>query len=266
VTSVGGQVSGQVSLPMYPFPELRDAWAETWTAVRDAHPRGRTFHESLLWSDDIHALWNSPDLVLSQSCGWPIVSELDGRVRVVGVFDPDVDGGDAGTYRTLLVARRDAPLHEFSGATAAVNGPDSLSGWVSLVAGVEGAGGTWRGAVRWTGAHVASLAAVRAGDADIASIDPVSFALLATLDARHVDGLHVVGRGPRVPCLPLIVPGDTDDTELAQWREAWARACTDPSLAITRRRLLIKGFVPLDAAAYDPVRALAGGLAGARPA
>jgi ABC-type phosphate/phosphonate transport system substrate-binding protein len=251
---------------MYPFPELREQWAALWAAARDAHPDRAGLPDALLWSDDIHALWSSPDLVLSQSCGWPIVSELDGRVRVVGVFDPEVEGGNEGTYRTLLVARHDAPAAEFSGATAAVNGPDSLSGWVSLIAGVEGSGGGWRGPVRWTGAHVASLAALRAGVADIASIDPVSFALLAGLDPRHVEGLHVVGHGPRVPCLPLIVPSETDDEELASWRDAWSQACSDPALAATRAQLRIKGFVPLDSTAYDPVRALAAGLVAAPPA
>src|SRR3954447_15895298 len=201
---------GRVSLPMYPFADLRADWALLWEAVRAAHARRGELPVQLVWSDDIHALWNSPELVLSQSCGWPIVSELDGRVKVVGVFDPDVESGHSGTYETLIVARCAAPLESLSGSRAAVNGADSLSGWVSLVAAVEGAGGAWHGSVRWTGAHVASLAALRAGEADIASIDPVSFRLLAALEPAHVAGLHVVGHGPRVPCLPLIVPIDDD--------------------------------------------------------
>ena len=88
MTSEGGQVRGQVSLPMYPFPELRDAWAETWTAARDAHPRRRGFPESLLWSDDIHVLWNSPDLVLSQSAPGDTVQLQvlrDGQGRTIEV-------------------------------------------------------------------------------------------------------------------------------------------------------------------------------------
>ncbi len=137
MTQVG---AGQVSLPMYPFAELRDEWALLWSAVRDAHERRDELPRDLVWSDDIHSLWNAPDLVLSQSCGWPIVSELEGKVRVIGVFDPDVDGGEDGTYRTLLVARDGAPVDAFVGTTAAANGPDSLSGWVSLVAAVEGPG------------------------------------------------------------------------------------------------------------------------------
>jgi ABC-type phosphate/phosphonate transport system substrate-binding protein len=253
---------------MYPFPPLRDDWQRLWEVVRAAHPHGEGLPRPLTWSDDIHALWNAPSLVLSQSCGWPIVSELDGKVRVVGVFDPDldphldpaVDGGDAGTYRTLLVARRDAPLESFSGASAAVNGPDSLSGWVSLVAAVEGAGARWHGPVRWTGGHVASLAAVRAGEAEIASIDPVSFALLASIDPAHVEGLHIVGHGPRVACLPLIVPAGTDQAGIDAWRGAWARACSDPDVGPTLRRLRIRGFVPRDERAYELVRVLAAGL------
>ncbi len=234
---------GVVSLPMYPFPELRHDWDALWAAVHRRLPGSRA---TLAWADDVHALWTSPDLGLSQACGWPLVTDLAGRVRAIGAFDPRIADASGGRYGTVIVARRAAPLSEFAGRVAAVNASDSLSGWVSLLAAFRSAGAPWHGTVVTTGAHVKSIDAVREGSADVASIDAVTFALLGDLHPESVRGLMVIGRGPLVPCLPLIVHGTATDGEVAAWRAAFADACDDPATAAIRRRLRIRDFVPFD--------------------
>ncbi len=67
-------------------------------------------------------------------------------------------------------------------------------------------------------------------------------------------GLHVVGRGPRVPCLPLVTSPEGDVGAL---RCALAAVVRDPATAAARRALLIESFVPLDAGAYEIVPTLA---------
>ena len=91
-----------------------------------------------------------------------------------------------------------------------------------------------------------SIDAVREGSADVASIDAVTFALLGDLHPDRVRGLTVIGRGPLVPCLPLIVHGTATDGEVATWRAAFAEACNDPATAAIRRRLRIRDFVAFD--------------------
>ena len=74
------------ALGMYPLAHLRDAYDRLWSSMRsrldvDDAPA------SLSWDADVHASWRDPGLVLGQTCGWPLVTQLDGAVAVVGSFD-----------------------------------------------------------------------------------------------------------------------------------------------------------------------------------
>lgn len=239
------------SLAMYPFAALRDATDQLWEAVRRHLGWGPATLEWDILTPDV---WFHPDLLLAQTCGWPLVTQLADSMAVVGAFDHDVPDAHDGTYRSVLVSSSDVMLDELRdrpGVVAAVNGRDSLSGWVSLVY-------AWGGVptdVIETGAHVESVRAVADGRAHVASIDAVSWALLGDLEPGAVAGLHVVGAGPRVPCLPVVVPiahGDTIDA----LRAAFTAAVAEPDLARALAALRIRGFVPLDLSDYLPLRAL----------
>jgi len=141
--------------------------------------------------------------------------------------------------------------------TAAVNAPDSLSGWVSLLAATVGPGATWTGPVCWTGGHEASLRALQDGRADIASVDALSLAYLGQHDPAVIAGLHEIGRGPWVPSLPVVVPTGTPPVRIDELRHAIAAALSDPSLAEACGKLLLDGFVALGGSAYTSLLALA---------
>lgn len=230
-----------VSLPMYPFPEWRGATETLWETVRDHVP---DLPPLAAWDagDDTHALWRSPSMVVSQACGWPLVTELTGLVRVVGTFRYRTRRWAGDRYRSVVVARRDAGAP--ASGTAAVNGHDSLSGWVSLVAFLSREPDD----VLVTGSHLASLAAVVDGTAAFASVDAVTFAYAESHRPDLVAGLTVVGEGPCVPCLPLITRIDATDDRVETLRHALAAAVAEqPGPAAT---LLIDGFSPLDDAHY----------------
>ena len=161
------------SLPMYDFAELTDAHDALWAAVVEAHGDG--LPATLTHADDVHALWHATDLAVSQACGWPLVDELDGRVRLIGAFSYDVPDAIGPRYRSRIVTRP-GPI-EPAAAVAAVNSFASLSGWLSLVGAFPEVEGSWPGDVTVTGAHVHSLAALQAGEADVAAIDGVTYAL-----------------------------------------------------------------------------------------
>ena len=240
------------SLGMYPFDEVRPAFDRLWAHV---HRRCPWTPELLDWDVDVHASWTSPDLVVGWTCGWPLVTRLHDSVRVVGAFAPDTPQGVGATYRSVLVARDAAPPVAFRGAVAAVNGDDSLSGWVSLITAVEGVGGAWTGAVRFTGAHVESLRLVREGAADVASIDSTTFAIVHRHRPELLDGVVVVGEGPRVPCLPVIANARTSDAHLDELRAAFVAAVAEaPDDAAA---VFVRSFEPLDLADYTPLLALA---------
>jgi ABC-type phosphate/phosphonate transport system substrate-binding protein len=239
------------SLAMYPFPELDDAYDHLWSAVRARMPFGAPPLDRDLPAADA---CRRGDLILGQTCGWPLVTELAERVQVVGTFDVDVAGAHDGTYRSVLISRQPVSLDDLlrrPQLRVAANSIDSLSGWVSLRA-VASAAGVALADVEWTGAHIASVEAVRDGRADLASIDAVTWAHLG-----EPDDLAVVGHGPRVPCLPLVTSSSTSTDQLQRLRAALAAAVADPALADDCRTLRIKAFVVRTLSDYESLHSLA---------
>ena len=252
--------AGLAHLAMYDLAEVRGAVDELWRAI--AARLGPDAPAALTWPADIEAACRGPELVLGQTCGLPLVTALDGTVAVVGAFartgasDPDAH------YRSVLIARRAAPLVAQAGRVAAVNSWGSLSGWASFGAAVQAAVPGAAPARRTpffrdvivTGAHVASLRALADGRADVACIDGVTLALVRTHRPDALVGLHEIGCGPRIPCLPLVTAAGRDVLAL---RAAIRGALADPGTAGARRALLIEGFVPLGAPDYAIARRLA---------
>jgi ABC-type phosphate/phosphonate transport system substrate-binding protein len=240
---------------MYPFAHLRDAQDTLWAGIRRHLHDAVDSPEHLDFDTELHTAWHRPDLLLGQTCGWPLVTELDGVVEVVGAFAVDVPFATADArYRSVLVARKPLSLDDWK-ATPDVHGArnksDSLSGWVSLCA-------VWGGVpsrVTETGAHLESVRAVAAGRVDVAMIDAVSLQFIAEQEPFVAGRIHIIGHGPTIPCLPLVMAKALAPRR-DEVRSALAAAMADPSLAAARSRLRISGFVPLDASAYEPVRAL----------
>ena len=189
-----------ISLPMYLFPENAEATAALGRAVAESLGR-RGIRARWTEVPSAHKAlvrhWKQPSLVLSQSCGLPLIEDLAAWVEPVGTLVWRGVTDAQGRYRSVVVARRDG----WSGAVRpAVNGIHSLSGWASL--GVYLAGG---GAVQpplLTGSHAASVEAVHSRHADVAAIDGVTWSLLSRYGRTR--GLTVVGQGPVLPSLPLI--------------------------------------------------------------
>lgn len=248
---------------MYDLTEVRADVDALWAVLRGQFVRLGIDDAptKLTRPDDLHASYGEPGLLLSQTCGYPLVGALSGTVEVLGTFASMTVSPD-GHYCSLIVVRPDA-RDRFERAawpelTAAINGHWSLSGWISLLAATNG-GPTWPGPWVVTGAHVSSLQALHDGSADVAAIDAVSYALLAEHRPQAVAGLDVVGEGPRIPCLPLVTAAAGDvpvPTVQAAIDAAVQRAAVDAELAASLRRQHIDRFVPLTANDYKPVAEL----------
>jgi ABC-type phosphate/phosphonate transport system substrate-binding protein len=239
------------SLAMYPFEPLRGSFNSLWTAVRSHLGWGPA---ALEWGVMTPDVWQHPDLLLAQTCGWPLVTRLRDDFVVVGAFDFDVPGAADGRYRSVLVSRHHASLDGLRarpGVVAAMNAPDSLSGWISL----QAAWGSEPEAVVETGGHIGSIRSLAAGTTDVASIDAVSWALISSIEPELVRGLFVVGSGPLVPCLPVVVPLRYA-SRVAELRAAFSAAVADPSASEACAELHIRGFVPFDLENYLPLLSL----------
>lgn len=241
-------MSAFATLAMYPMEPLRPAWERIWDAV---HRRTGWTPDVLTWVDDLPSAWVDPNCVVAHACGWPVATTLVDVVDVVGAFAFDIPFAEGPHYRAALMASRSDALESFDTAdtVAAANSECSLSGWISLRVGAVG-GRLWPGPVVWTGAHMASLAALQDGRADIASIDPLTLAFVERHLPELTVGLHEVGRGPLVPSTPIVVPRGTPPERIAELRDALVAAVADPAVRATDD-LFITSFVPLERAVYD---------------
>ncbi|MFE0756723.1 phosphate/phosphite/phosphonate ABC transporter substrate-binding protein [Inquilinus sp. NPDC058860] len=255
MTAAAAAVPGTASLPMYDLPEIRWATDALWAAVAARLSAAGVAAAPVLARDPaLHELWTDPALLLSQTCGNPYVRHYHDRLRLVATPRYAAPGCDGPRYRSLLVVRTDAPgedLADFRGAVCAVNEWGSLSGWVALAAALPEP--RFFRAALVTSAHADSMAAVAAGEADIAAIDCVTYALLQRHRPAATAGLRVIGRTALAPGLPFVTRRDTADATVEALRSALRDALADPALAEARAALLIEGIEILGEADYDAI-------------
>ncbi|MBD8472980.1 PhnD/SsuA/transferrin family substrate-binding protein [Pseudomonas sp. CFBP 8770] len=194
------------ALPMYPAPavvgEAYRRWLEeTLQLLGTDRPTP--------WPGSLAELWLHPRLLLAQTCGLPLITELKHRVRIVGRPHFALPEAQAGQHCSLLIARLNDPrqtLAEFFDCRGAYNSLDSNSGMNllrhALIPHVRE--GRFFKSVQATGSHRQSIAHVATGIADLAAIDSVTFAYLARHAPNEVAGVRVVERTANAPTLPYI--------------------------------------------------------------
>jgi ABC-type phosphate/phosphonate transport system substrate-binding protein len=206
-TPGSGDRPGIASLPMYDWPEIRDPTDSLWTAIHaELIRKGIDAPASLRRNGNPETLWAAPDLVLSQTCGFPYANGLTGKVALIGTPAYRIDGATPGTYFSVLVARRPRPpenLDALRDMRLAFNMAHSQSGFAAPVRFLAHHGFISKPEPVETGAHRASIQAVAAGTADWAAIDAVAWELALRHEPAAAD-LTVFARTPETPALPLI--------------------------------------------------------------
>lgn len=242
----------RASLPMYDFVEIRRDHDRLWDAVRTrlASAGCTNLPEVLEHEPELPQAWLDPGLLLSQTCGYPLVTTLAGRVRLLATPCYAAGGCDGPRYRSWLAARHAdgaADLADFHGRTVVINSTDSLSGCKVLEMLVGGELNAFFGAVKMSGGHANSLNMVREGAADLAAIDCVTWALLDRHRPIALEGLAIVGEGPSLPALPCITSPATTDEEVGALFGALQAAAREDARGAAER-LLVEDFavVPLE--------------------
>ncbi|ODS52018.1 MAG: hypothetical protein ABS40_19210 [Agrobacterium sp. SCN 61-19] len=203
-----------------------------------------------------HEAWLDPRLVLAQTCGFPFVKHLKGRVRLVAtpVYEaPGCSGADM--CSVIIVREKDAPanLAACRGLRAAINETGSNSGYNLLRAAIapHAGGRAFFAGIIETGGHLASIEAVRSGEADLAAIDCITYDLLRRHAPERIDGLVILAETPRGPNLPFITRLSASDHEIDLLRAALKAAIVAPELDKVRQTLGLKDVTVLDESAYD---------------
>ena len=257
------------ALPMYDADRAAVAawWQVLARSLREAGVDG--VPDELTWPIDLLSHWRDAGMLLSQTCGYPLVTSLHDAVQVVGALRYTAPGCDGIDYRSALVVRaQDAgrTLDALRGRVAVVNDPGSHSGCNALRGLVAPLARDGRFFAGWrvSGSHRASIAWVRERRADVAAIDCVTLAGWQRLQPRLLDGLAVLGWTPPAPGLPLVTAATTSADQLRRLRDGLARACAEPVAAPVREALFIDGFDAVDVSAWGPVDAMRRGTSGLR--
>ncbi|KAA0943873.1 PhnD/SsuA/transferrin family substrate-binding protein [Pseudomonas sp. ANT_H14] len=181
---------------------------------------------------DLLSLWCAPKLLLTQTCGYPLMTQLRGQVRVIGRPRYELPDSSAGNHCSLLLTRNDNPritLADFYASRGVINGEDSNSGMNLLrerLAPLHRQG-RFFASVAISGGHRDSLRWLREDRADLAAIDSVTFAYLARFAPEEVAGLRIVTRSAISPTLPYIGALGLNDEQVARVRQAMNLALQD---------------------------------------
>lgn len=202
------------------------------------------------------AAWLDPRLLLAQTCGYPFASRLRGRVRLVAtpVYDhPGCDGVMSGSFVVVGAGSPVSSVVELRGRTAAINDRFSNSGTNLLrrLIAPHAIDGRFFGRMVESGSHLASLALVARGEADVAAIDCVTHGNLARFAPERLAGTRILTETAKTPGLPFITRAASSEREMAMLREALIRVTADPAGAQVRDTLGLRGFELLPESAYD---------------
>ncbi|NML35127.1 phosphate/phosphite/phosphonate ABC transporter substrate-binding protein [Paraburkholderia antibiotica] len=234
------------ALPMYNVtPALDLEWRE-WLddVLRRVKPACRIVEPD----EELHGFWRRPNLLISQTCGYPLMQGLHEQVQLIATPCFDAPGCDGAHYSSVLVTRADArfdTLASCRGARAAYNEDDSNSGMNAFRHAVAplARAGMFFGTVLRTGSHLGSLRALADNRADVAAIDCVTFAFVSDVLPELARRVRAIGTTAASPGLPLIAAANVPHATVTALRDA-----LNETLAIRperAKRLRLTGFSTL---------------------
>ena len=204
------------SLMMYLRPETEPAYSRYWAAIRTAlSARGIAAPEALSNAAPPFEVWRDPGLVLSQTCGMPYRMRLKDEVALIGTPDFGIEGCPPGYYRSVIVVRTDDPranLSDFAQARFAYNETGSQSGYAAPYAHTKPLG-FWFADRMQSHGHRVSARMIAEGEADIASLDAVTWRDLQRYD-DFAKKLRVLAKTEPTPGLPYIAGPKVDAGEV----------------------------------------------------
>lgn len=245
-----------VSLPMYDWPELQafnDVFYESLKESLMGH--GFDVPEKLNRAGDLQTEWLSDALLLSQTCGLPLVTDLEGKVALVGTPAYNIPS-KAGQYHSVFVVRKDAPfntLEDLKGKRFVVSGYGSQSGFAAPMHALMSRDVVPDdlGNMPTSGGHRQSVKAVASGTADFAGIDAISWEMAKRYE-KASEKLRVIEKTEPTFGLPCITSLQYADRQ-ADLFNAVTKAI-DFLDSKTKKSLLLTGFVKTTLSDYQAIK------------
>jgi ABC-type phosphate/phosphonate transport system substrate-binding protein len=241
---------------MYNLPEMRSVNAAFWTALK-----GLLSEANIAAPDDL--LFERPpvpdrigrEVLLSQTCGYPLETLFRGQAVQLGTPCYDAAGCDGATHCGFFVVRADRrarDLQDLAGSVFLLNSRHSNSGMnLPRRALAEIAGGKpLFGRVIETGSQPGNLDRIANGEGDVTAVDSVTYAFWAKYRPAAASRTAVLGRTPPSPAIPFITSAATPPDIVDGLRAALRRVAREPQFAAARQGLLIKDIVAVPPERY----------------
>ncbi len=250
-------MSALASLPMYNLPEMRTANARFWEILRGLLLEAglSDVPETLIFARGPVPTRLEPELLFSQTCGYPLETVFKGQAIRLGAPVYDAPGCDGPTHRAFFVVREDSPaqrLADLKGGVFLLNSPVSNSGMnLPRRALAEIAGGKpfFRDIIE-TGGHPASLDRLLRGEGDVASIDCVTYAFWRNYRPEAAARVRVIAETPPSPAIPFVTSVATPPATVDILRTALRTLISEPRYEAARAGLMITGIEDVPDTAY----------------
>ncbi len=246
-----------VSLPMYNLPEMRADNTRFWEALRELLVEAglRELPERLTFDRLPVPERIGPEVLFSQTCGYPLETIFSGQAIRLGTPCYAVPGCDGPTHCGLFVvpagsAARELP--DLRGSIFLFNNRHSNSGMNlprRALADIAD-GRPFFSKVVETGSYPGNLDRISRGEADATAVDNVTYAFWCHYRPEAARQVRVLARTPASPAIPFVTSAATPTATVAILRDALTRLGCEPHTATARAGLCITGIVDVPAAAY----------------
>lgn len=255
-------MSESISLGMYSLnSELEDAWRVLFLTAGKLAP-DLNLPTSVVNSIDMDIVTDASTR-LSHICGLPLVSQFHGRLMPLCAPHFDVKGIDGAEYFSYFVVREGSHIQsvkDSKGCVVAVNSIDSNSGMSVFRRELRESCNSqqleffYRDIV-YSGAHADSVQCLISGEADITSIDAVTYAYLQRINPDLDALLRIIGSSVKMTSPPFVTQINNPLCDPAGFTEILnsALAVVSPK---QRELLNIKAFAEVSVQSYMPMLAL----------
>ncbi len=243
---------------MYPLPAVQEALRRLWHYASQR----LTLQRETVWQwrgldDDVTQHWESPTLLMSQCCGYPLRTHYAHQLRPIARFAYDLPGTTSGDeHCSVIITQRQSPIRYVSDIhnhRLVMNDWHSNTGMNLLRRELADMHDDrhFFSQILVSGSHMESIRMVAHGEADIAAIDSISYAYLTTFQPNWVANTRIIHHSRPSPCLPIVVPYDLDPAIADQLFHALSDAINSPETAELRDLLHLCAILPTTVEDYD---------------
>jgi len=246
------------SLPMYNLPEMRAANALVWEALRGLLAEGGVadLPERLTFERPPVPDRIGPEVLFSQTCGYPLETIFPGQAIRLGTPCYDAPGCGGPTHCGLFVVPTGAPareLRDLKGGTFLLNSPHSNSGMnLPRRALAEIAGGCpFFARVIETGSQPGNLDRIAGGEGDVTAVDCVTYAFWQQHRPEAAARARILAQTPPSPAIPFVTSAATPPAIVAILRGALCEMVRNPRYAAACAGLRLTGIAEVPDSAYQ---------------